>query len=270
MKNPIKWVIIIVALIGAAAIVYYHWFREAPAPQPQPQPVQQPPAPVETKPVPETQPAPKIQYPVPETEKEKPLPTLGESDAAMREALEDLFGKRAFAKYFYLDEIIRRIVVTVDNLPRQKVSQRFIPVKPVAGRFRVTGEDENPVISPRNYSRYAPYVRSAEAVSVKKAVAVYVHFYPLFQQAYRDLGYPKGNFNDRLIEAIDNLLATPEVKGPVKLVQPGVLYQYADPNLEALSAGQKIMIRMGTENANRIKVKLREYRSELTHVELKQ
>ena len=66
----------------------------------------------------------------------------------------------------------------------------------------------------------------------------YRHFYPLFQQAYVDLGYPDGYFNDRLVEVIDHLLATPDVAGPIKLTQPSVFYQYADPSIEERSAGR--------------------------------
>jgi hypothetical protein len=47
------------------------------------------------------------------------------------------------------------------------------------------------------------------------------------------------------------------------------LYQFADPNLEDLSAGQKIMIRLGSENAARIKARLRDVRRELTGQDLK-
>ena len=107
-------------------------------------------------------------------------------------------------------------------------------------------------------------MRLAEAVKTKQLVAVYVRFYPLFQQAFKDLGYPSGYFNDRLIEVIDDLLAAPDLQGPVKLVRPKVMYQFADPDLEARSAGQKILIRMGSENAARIKAKLKEIRRELT------
>ena len=267
MRNPGRWIVVIIALIGVAAIVYYNWFRQAPEVQPQPQP---PAPPVATKPAPETEAKPKIQYPVTEAEEEKPLPVLGESDAAMKEALTGLFGRYALGKYFYLDEIIRRIVATVDNLPREKLSQRLVPVKPVPGKFLVTGKQENFELDPANYARYAPYVHLAEAVNVKKAVAVYVHFYPLFQKAYKDLGYPTGYFNDRLIEVIDHLLAAPDVKAPVKLVQPKVFYEFAHPGLEALSAGQKIMIRMGPENAAKIKARLKDYRRELSGQELKQ
>jgi hypothetical protein len=262
MKNPIRWVIVVLVLAGVAALTYYRWYSQAPQPQP--------PVPAETKPAPETKAEPKIQYPIAEPKEAKPLPALGESDAAIQEALAELFGQKALAQYFYLDDIIRRIVATVDNLPREKVAQRVMPVKPVAKKFLVTGEGDKFVLNPANYSRYVPYVRLVEAVSVKKLVAVYVHFYALFQQAYKDLGYPTGYFNDRLVEVIDHLLAAPDVQGPVKLILPSVMYQFADPELEALSAGQKIMVRMGSENAGRIKAKLKEIRRELTGQELKQ
>lgn len=264
MKNPIRWVALILVLAGVAALVYYRWYSQAPQPQPQP------PAPAETQPAPETKSEPKILHPIAESGEAKPLPALGESDAAMQEALAGLFGQKTFTEFFYLDSIIRRIVATVDNLPREKVSQRLMPVKPVAKKFLVTGKEDNFVLNPANYSRYAPYVRLAEAVSVKKLVAVYVHFYALFQQAYKDLGYPSGYFNDRLVKVIDHLLAAPDVQGPVKLTLPSVMYRFADPELEALSAGHKIMVRMGSENAARIKAKLKEIRRELTRQELKQ
>ena len=94
-------------------------------------------------------------------------------------------------------------------------------------------------------------------------VAVYIRFYPLFQEQYEKLGYPDKYFNDRLVQVIDHLLATPEVKGPVLLTQTTVLYQFTDPELEKLSAGQKILVRMGGENAALVKTKLTEIRSAL-------
>lgn len=262
MKNPIRWVALILGLVGVAAIVYYRWHSQAPEPQP--------PAPAETQPAPENKAEPKILHPIAESGEAKPLPALSESDAAMQESLADLLGQKALAEFFYLDNIIRRIVATVDNLPREKVAQRLTPLKPVAGKFLVTGKEDNFVLNPGNYSRYAPYVRLAEAVNVKKLVAAYVHFYPLFQQAYKDLGYPTGYFNDRLVEVIDHLLDAPDVQGPVKLIRPSVMYQFADPELEALSAGHKVLVRMGSENSARIKAKLKEIRRWLTGHELNQ
>jgi len=100
-------------------------------------------------------------------------------------------------------------------------------------------------------------------VDAKKLVSVYAHLYPLFQQAYVELGYPDGYFNDRLVQVIDNLLAAPTPAAPIRLDQPNVLYVYADPELESLSAGQKILVRMGPANAAVVKDKLRQIRSEV-------
>ena len=106
-------------------------------------------------------------------------------------------------------------------------------------------------------------MRVLESLDTRVLVKRYVESYPLFQRAYRELGFPKANFNDRLVEAIDDMLAAPDASAPVKLVRPKVLYQFEDPDLESRSAGQKIMMRMGAENAARVKAKLREIRREL-------
>jgi hypothetical protein len=42
------------------------------------------------------------------------------------------------------------------------------------------------------------------------------------------------------------------------------MYEFADPDLEARSAGQKILLRMGAGNAGRVKAKLRDFRRQLT------
>jgi hypothetical protein len=159
---------------------------------------------------------------------------------------------------------VRNLVATIDNLPRETVAQRLNPVKPVPGLPATIGRDQSLALAPANAKRYDAYVRIAESVDTAKLVAVYRHFYPLFQQAYLELGYPGGYFNDRLVDVIDHLLEAPEISGPVQLVQPKVLYEFADPQLEERSAGQKALIRLGPANEARIKAKLRELRREVS------
>jgi hypothetical protein len=113
-------------------------------------------------------------------------------------------------------------------------------------------------------ARHPPYAQIADAIDAKALVAWYVRFYPLFQQSYRQQGYPDGYFNDRLVFVIDHLLETPELRGPVALARPGVLYEFADPALERRSAGQKLLLRSGPENERAIKAKLGEIRAALT------
>jgi hypothetical protein len=90
---------------------------------------------------------------------------------------------------------------------------------------------------------------------------LYFRYYPLFQQAYRDLGNPDGYFNDRLVEVIDHLLATPDVPEPIRLVRPKVMYEYADPKLQALSSGQKLLIRLDSAQRRTALAQLRALRA---------
>ena len=117
---------------------------------------------------------------------------------------------------------------------------------------------------PKNFARYEPMVNALRKLDMQRVADVYLRFYPLFQGAYQDLGYPNGYFNDRLVAVIDSLLAAPEPAGPIELTRPNVLYTFSDPTLEALPAGQKLLIRMGPDNAAVIKAKLRELRSIVT------
>lgn len=262
MKKMIGWLMVVVLLVGTAT-AFYFW-QQTTAPEPRVL------KPVETPPPPSAKVEPSIQYPIRKDEDmqagAEPLPSLNESDQAMRDVLSGFVGQERFKKFFNPQEIVRNIVVTIDNLPRKTVAVRLLPVNTVGGNFLTTGKEGSLSIAPENAARYASYVRIAEMADAKKLVAIYVHFYPLFQRAYQDLGYPDGYFNDRLIAVIDHLLAGPEVNGPVKLVQPHVLYQFADPDLEAASAGNKILLRMGATNAEKIKSKLREIRRELIKV----
>jgi hypothetical protein len=256
MSDRMRW--IVVAAVACAVAAGYYFWRQSAGEAPQAVPAPRPEAPPKSEP----KKAPQILFPVPQAETAS-LPSLELSDTLMRTVLDALFGRKNFEEFFYPRDIVRRIVATVDNLPREKVAQRLMPVKRAAGPFLLAGEGENRVIGGENAARYRPYVALAESVDSGKLVAAYVHAYPLFQQAYRELGYPTEYFNDRLVQVIDHLLAAPVVEGPVKLVQRKVLYEFADPELEALSAGQKIMIRIGPENAARLKAKLLEIRREL-------
>jgi hypothetical protein len=261
-RGAFTWVLVAV-MLGCIAAVIVFWLKQEPAPPPATRPAQ-PPPPVAAAPEPE------IRHPIAEAQggaepykDAKPLPALAVSDAAMQNILADLLGAATFDKIFYPDQIVHRFVATIDNLPRKNVPARYMPVKPAQGPLITAAREGSMSIGADNAARYAPYVRIAEAIDTRKLVATYVYFYPLMQEDYRNLGYPTGYFNDRLIEAIDDMLAAPETPPTAALVQPKVLYQYADPDFEARSAGQKIMMRMGGENAAKVKAKLQDIRREL-------
>jgi hypothetical protein len=181
-------------------------------------------------------------------------------------------GSKPGASMVRRDDFVRRAVVTIDNLGRPHAAPRLWPVNPMAGKFAVQRDGDKEVVAPTNSVRYSAFVTFAESIDNARAAAFYKQHYPLFQAAYKELGYPNAYFNDRLVAVIDQLLATPEpagplavklteVKGEVASTQPWTRYELADPQLEALPAGPKMLLRMGPENSRKLKAKLRAFRS---------
>jgi hypothetical protein len=263
-KPRVPWVtlVAIAAIVGAAAGgAYYLWQRQpAPVTPSVPEPAVAP----QSAPQPSAEP-PRIEHPVEQAgaPAPAPLPALDASDATLREMLGGVLGAATVDELLRPQDFVRNVVATIDNLPRKSVALRLSPLKPVPGAYRAAGP-EGALIAGDNAARYTPYVRAMEAIDSAKLVAIYVRLYPLFQQAYTELGYPSRYFNDRVFEVIDDLLAAPDVRAPLALTQPKVLYEYADPALQAMSAGQKILVRMGPENEAKVKTKLREIKRALT------
>ena len=272
-ESSVWTLVIVVVVILAAAFAWWRWSlqKETPPPEspavtaPQPAPPDAPPAPVVQGP----------QNPVDAlAEPDAALPALNDADGRVTAALNELLGKKAVVSNLQVDGFVRRVVATVDSLPRAQATSRMWPTHPTPQRFTVQGSGVEKMISVDNGSRYTPFVLFAESVDTSRAVALYAKLYPLFQQAYEELGYPGRYFNDRLVAVIDHLLQTPvpagpvqvkltEVKGEMQSERPWVRYEFVDPELESLSAGQKILVRMGPVNERRMKAKLAEFRRQV-------
>jgi hypothetical protein len=253
VNKPMIGVAAAVVVVAGAVGFYFHSHRA-------------PPPTVPTAPAPVTgEAAPSVAHPLPEASPgaaaAAPLPALNDSDTPLLESLAQLTGAAAVKDYLQPENLVRHLVVTIDNLPRQKVAVEKRPTSAVPGTFAATGDELHATLDKRNFDRYQPMVAVIHDLDMQKLAAVYVHFYPLFQQSYQDLGYPNGYFNDRLVQVIDVMLATPQPAGAVELVRPNVMYTFADPALESRPAGQKLLIRMGPENAAVIKEKLTQLRA---------
>lgn len=190
------------------------------------------------------------------------LPGLDESDSYFLLALIDVFGSE-MGRQLVSDALVDKFVASVDNLTRSHVAEKIRPVSRLAGRFDVevaAGNDQF-YLSQHNYERYDLLVDLVDRADLSTVAAMYRRFYPLFQESYVRLGYPNGYFNDRVVEVIDLLIETPAPEEPVRLIRPHVLYEYADPELEALASGQKLLLRMGDDHAARIKSVLSDFRA---------
>jgi len=279
---------LLLAVVLVAGLAWYLWPQSeppVPVPTPAPLPVARPAEPIAAAPLPPAAPAePVIQHPVQAIEtappkENKPLPKLDASDPRLKEELGTWLGRKKVQQFLQLDAFVRRVVVTVDNLGREHAAPSMWPVQATPGRFSTLKQGEVEIISPDNAQRYNALVQFIEVVDARQGVQLYVNLYPLFQQAYEELGYPKGYFNDRLVAVIDKLLATPvieqsievslvDVKGPIPSERPWVRYEFADDDLQSLAAGQKMLIRTGPVNHRRLRAKLLEIRRLVTRAEL--
>lgn len=189
-----------------------------------------------------------------------PVPTLAQSDASAMQALTSMVPGSQMGKLLVSKAIIPRAVATINALPNRQLTQNILPVHSPSGTFRITQDAGATTMDPNNAKRYADYMTVVEHVDTQALVGWYKQHYPWFEQAYRNLGYAKGHFNDRLVFVIGQLLATPDVSTPVALKPHKSMYVFVNPAYESLTAGQKMLIRSGPANEARIKTKLQQIR----------
>lgn len=260
--------------LGLIAAGVWLWRSDFSAPPPLPASTEPQGAVDETAPAASAEPA--IKHPI-ET------PIASESAAAtldVDDILAGVFGRMTVGAMFQTGDFAHRFVATVDNLGRSHAPARLWPVNPALGQFMVAKQGEHEVISADNGERYTTYVLLAETVDLRRWIDAYVRLYPSLQRAYEELGFPHRYFNDRLVEVIDLLLATPQpsdpiavhlppINGPIQPARPWVLYEFDDPAFQQLASGQRILLRMGPLNERRAKAKLAEIRHLLTAIAAK-
>lgn len=248
-------------VLVAGAVVF--WLRgrdELPAPTPPsiPPVAEVEPAPVPTPaPVPAAEPLSESAVPVTPSE---PLPTLSESDPFVRRLAASLSSRPEVVTWLASDELIRRVVAGVDAIAQGLSPLEQVPtaMRP-QGAFEVVSSGEGAEIAaPSAHARYDTLAEVVSGLDSQGLVRAYRELQPLFEEAYRDLGHPKGSFDASLRAAIFELLATPSVMGEPLLERRTLGHAFADPALEGLSEAQKHLLRFGPVNALRVRSKLRE------------
>lgn len=203
-----------------------------------------------------------------------PVPSLDSPEVAAARTLAqdftELLRRSPVGALLRSDDLDHRFVATVDNLGRSSAPSSLWPVEPAKDRFEVADSGGMESVAPDNGLRYLPFVDALEKVDLHEAIRMYVWHYPSLQRQYEELGFPGHYFNDRFVQVLDQLLATPEPLAPPQVhlprfqaaapSRPWVLYEFDDPDLRALSAGQRLLVRMGLANERRVKRRLAELR----------
>ncbi|WP_323847418.1 DUF3014 domain-containing protein [Microbulbifer magnicolonia] len=262
------WIIGLVVVATLAAVAYFFLSGDKAEP-PAPPVVVEPEATPEPMPEIEAPPPPEP-APAPEPEKGPP-PPLNESDDAAYKDLMSLAPDGALARWLVPDEVVRKWVAAVNAGSRGELIHKHRPLKNIKGPILVSEEGATGMqLSPDNFHRYDQPVRLFAMMDTNTAVEIYRYWYPRLAEAYGELGIRNKNFHQEVLEAIDQVLAAPDVDQPIQLVRPSVYYKFADPKLEKLPGLHKLMIRMGPDNAARVKEKLTELKAALEQIPVQQ
>ncbi|WP_417438414.1 DUF3014 domain-containing protein [Idiomarina sp.] len=226
----------------------YEQESEEPEPEIEPEPI-----PTEPESEPEQEPAEPEPEPIALPELDNSTPTV----------LQNLDSTDVNIRPLKSSQIIRDAVVLMDNISNGSIVRERTIVQRPDGRFSVLEVDGELYIDESSYRRYDALVDWFVSLEPDALAENYELFKPLVQEAYAEIGYPESDFDDTLLEAINVMLETPVPEGLVQVEDDSVMYTFANDSYESLPAAQKQLLRMGPENIQRVKEKLREIRQVL-------
>ena len=188
---------------------------------------------------------------------------LMDGDSMLRQELAATGTDSIMSKLMSNEHPINVSAAFIDGLGRGVILKKLLPGDPPKQAFSVVEEDEVIYISPSSYQRYDSYTDILTALDSKRLVSSFHALRPIYEQAFQYLGLDPGDFDNTIIRALDQVLATPDIIEPIALQPKSVVYIFADPALENLPPVQKQLLRMGPDNISRIKQQARALREGL-------
>ena len=245
--SPLVVGLVVVGILGCSLFIYFQIIRGmAPPVEPErsPAPIDQPPVEVPEPPAFE-------------------VPALDTSDDVVRSLAEVLSTHPRLAHWLAPDNLVRRFVAAVVDVANEESPRPHVGFLAPRGTFGVAEDQGRLYVEPASYKRYNEFVAILTSLPTADGIRLYRRLEPLFDEAYRDLGYPSGDFDAALVRAIDRVVATPIPDGRIAVKRRVKNYRFADPELEALSPVEKHLLRMGPTNAREVQKKLRFVRDAL-------
>jgi len=188
------------------------------------------------------------------------VPPLDETDALVRTLVRALSSHPQVVAWLATEDRIRNFTLVVTNIAEGKTPARALRTLRPSSPFRVTERSGDLYLDPRSYERYTGHADALASIDPAGAARLYATLKPRIEEAHRELGSPDQPF-DRVLEgAIVLLLRTPVdegPEGPVRVEPRGIVYGFADEDLEDLAPAQKQLLRMGPRNARAVQRTLR-------------
>lgn len=187
-----------------------------------------------------------------------PLPALAESDALLRGLLEALTSNPALTAFFVDEGLVRRGVVILVNVAEGDDPTRHVRHLVPEEKFAVVRRGAQLYIDRESYGRYDGLAEGFASLDAAGTAELYRRIKPLVDEAHRELGYLDQPFETTLATALQKLADVPVIEGSIAVYPVSVNYQYEDPRLAKLDPAQRLLLRMGPRNVEKIQAKLRE------------
>lgn len=205
--------------------------------------------------------APVVSEPAPRPPSSDPgLPELENSDDFVRALITELFGSPDLDRWLASgEELLQQGVRALLAISEKRAAGRYLSFLPIEGRFAVTARGGDWIIAPQSYRRYDRVVDAFVGLDARQVARLAERLAPLLSRAMDENAFPGTGFDSALSAAIAHLLATPLPAEELEVVpQDDGSYRFADPRLEALTAPQKQLLRLGPRNGARVRAKLAE------------
>jgi len=186
------------------------------------------------------------------------LPPLDETDPLIRELVGRLSAHPAVAAWLTTDGLILNFVMVTAAIANGETRNAELKALGPVPPFRIRESRDNVYVDPSSYRRYDRFADAIASVDARGAARLYATLEPRIGDAYGRLEGGGGDFDPVMERAIVELLKVPVIDGEIELEPKGIVYAFADPNLERMTAAQKQLLRMGPQNVRRIQGKLRE------------
>lgn len=213
----------------------------------------------------------------------EPLPSLNESDDWLKLKLPEITWRKELLSLIVDEDMIRRFVVFIDNFSQGIVAYEHSPfvlpkVKFIPGSksvsFQKEPQDNDDLKGKQNIwqwdesssKRFSLYIDLLRSMDSEALVQWYSDIKPLINEAYQELGY-EDDFTNTLQDAITRILDMELPKSSMELIQPSVMYKFANPKLEALPDTDKLLLRLGKDNLLVMKSVLLELHEKLAQKE---
>lgn len=215
------------------------------------------------EPVATTAPAREVETPTAAMEEPEPVADaveLSASDAFIRQVAVTLSENPRFAAWLVNDDLVERFVKVTANVAYGEDPRAHIPFMRPGRAFAVEERGGTALISSASYARYRPIIETLESLDVEGSAQIYRRLEPAMIEVFEELGLP-GTFEDALDRAAARVLDASIPEGEIEVVENVLSYRFADEELERRSDFDKLLLRIGPENLERLKRVLRAHRA---------